>query len=214
MKLFKDKERKLDSVNEQFLDQTLKSAESLNVFFGSYVKGKTNEDELEEVIKSESECDRLKEDYIKVLYSEKRALPFLVEDRYKIVNLIDTVNDKIEFIARFLGTNPFDIYEDTAEPFGQLNDLALESVKELIDCAILLDTSFDQAYEKTFKIEEIKRTARKLKFSLIEQLFKKADNDLKVYIASKLVTYLYEIVSFVEEISDFLRGLIIKYPRR
>jgi len=40
------------------------------------------------------------------------------------------------------------------------------------------------------------------------------DDPTKVYLTSKLVTYMYDIVSWVEETSDYLRGLIIKYPSK
>ena len=89
-----------------------------------------------------------------------------------------------------------------------------QSVKKLINCATLIETDFEGAYTITFRIEERKRTARKAKFDLLEILFKMEDNPIKIYLTSKIVTYLYEIVSWVEEISDYLRGLIIKYPSR
>ena len=64
------------------------------------------------------------------------------------------------------------------------------------------------------QLKNLKRKARTAKFDLLEKLYQMEDNPLKVYLTSKLVTYIYEIASWAEETSDYLRGLIIKYPSR
>jgi uncharacterized protein Yka (UPF0111/DUF47 family) len=87
-------------------------------------------------------------------------------------------------------------------------------MQELIETLELMETDFDAAYEKTFEIEATRREARKIKFELLEVLYKKTDNAIKIYLTSKLITYLYDIISHVEDIADYLRGLIIKYPSR
>jgi uncharacterized protein Yka (UPF0111/DUF47 family) len=128
--------------------------------------------------------------------------------------MIDSVNDKMEFFARFLKVVPFKLYKEIKEEFRELCSACAQSVEELINCATLIETDFDGAYNITFKIEELKRKARTAKFNLLEKLYKMDDNPTKVYLISKLVTYIYEIGSWTEETSDYLRGLIIKYPSR
>jgi predicted phosphate transport protein (TIGR00153 family) len=214
MKLLKEKKNELDEVNKEFLAETLSGSASLHEALSSFVNDKLKKESLEAVIKVEKRCDALKEKYVQVLYRDKRALPFLVEDRYKILMMIDTVNDKMEFFARFLGVYPFKLYKEIKDEFKDLYNACSQAIETLVDCTILIETDFNGAYKKTFEIEERKREARTAKFNLLGKVYKMTDNPTKVYLTSKLVTYMYDIVSWVEETSDYLRGLIIKYPSK
>jgi uncharacterized protein Yka (UPF0111/DUF47 family) len=214
LKLSKDRKNEIDEINKEFLAETLNGSALLHEVLSTFIEDKLKKDALEGVIKVERKCDILKEKYTQVLFKDKRALPFLVEDRYNILMMIDSVNDKMEFFARFLDVYPFKLYKEIKEEFGDLCRACSQAIEELIDCAILIETDFDGAYKKTFEIEERKREARTAKFNLLGKLFKMKDDPTKVYLTSKLVTYIYDIVSWVEETSDYLRGLIIRYPSR
>jgi len=214
MKLLKDKKNELIEVNKEFLAETLNGSALLHEALSTFIDDKLKIDSIEGVIQTEKKCDQLKEKYTEVLFRDKRALPFLVEDRYNILMMIDTVNDKMEFFARFLQVYPFKLYKEVKGEFKELCSACGQSVEQLVDCAILIETDFDGAYKKTFEIEERKREARKAKFNLLGKVYKMKDDPTRVYLTSKLVTYIYDIVSWVEETSDYLRGLIIRYPTR
>jgi uncharacterized protein Yka (UPF0111/DUF47 family) len=214
MKLFKEKINELDEINKEFLAETLNGSALLHEALSTFVDGKLKIESLEGVIKVEKKCDVLKEKYVQVLYRDKRALPFLVEDRYNILMMIDSVNDRMEFFSRFLGVYPFKLYKEIKDEFKNLYSACSQAVEELVNCAILIETDFDGAYKKTFEIEERKREARTAKFNLLKKVYKMTDDPTKVYLTSKLVTYMYDIISWVEETSDYLRGLIIKYPSK
>lgn len=214
MKLIKEKKNELAEINKEFLEETSNAAEIIHNLVGKLLDNKLKPEDLEDVIHSEQKCDRIKEKYVQVLFSDKRALPFLVEDRYNILMMIDQINDKTEFFARFLQVFPFEIYEDIKDLFKSLCNFCHKTVKELIKCAISIETDFDEAYRLTYSVESIRRDARRAKFKLLDILFKKKDEPMKIYLTSKLVTYQYEIASWAEETSDYLRGLIIKYPTK
>ena len=214
LKLLKDKKNELDEVNKEFLAETLNGSALLHEALSTFIDDKLKNESIEGVIKAERECDLLKDKYVQVLFRDKRALPFLVEDRYNILMKIDTVNDRMEFFSRFLGVYPFKLYKEIKDEFRDLCNSCAQAVEELVNCAILIETDFDGAYKKTFEIEEKKREARTAKFSMLGKLYKMKDDPTKVYLTSKLVSYLYDVVSWVEETSDYLRGLIIKYPSK
>ena len=214
MKLLKEKKNELYEINKEFLAETLSGSASLYEALSTFVNDKLKKESLEAVIKVEKRCDVLKEKYVQVLYRDKRALPFLIEDRYNILMMIDAVNDKMEFFARFLEVYPFKLYKEIKDEFKDLYSACSQAIEVLVDCTILIETDFDGAYKKTFEIEERKREARTAKFNLLGKLYKMTDDPIKVYLTSKLVTYMYDIVSWVEETSDYLRGLIIKYPSK
>lgn len=214
MKLLREKRNELQEINEEYLAQTLKGAKVLNDLIRKFIENKLNKADLEQVIQSEHTCDLLKEKYTQVLFKEKRALPFLVEDRYKILMNVDQINDKTEFLARFLQVYPFELYSDIIDEFKTLNESCMQTIELLINCATLIETDFESAYAKTFEVEEVRRKARKARFHLLEVIYKKSEEPTRVYLTSKLVTIIYEVANWAEEVSDFLRGLIIKYPSR
>ena len=214
LKLLKEKKNELDEINKEFLAETLNGSALLHEALSTFTKDKLKKESLEGVIQTEKKCDEIKDNYVQVLFKDKRALPFLVEDRYNILMMIDTVNDKMEFFARFLQVYPFKLYKEIKNEFEKLYSACGQAVEDLVNCALLIETDFDGAYKITFEIEEKKREARAAKFNLLGKLYKMDDNPTKVYLTSKLVTYIYDIVSWVEETSDYLRGLIIKYPSK
>ena len=214
MKLFKADKNELLEINEEYLAQTLKGTKILHDLVMQFIDNKLKKEDLEQVIESEHQCDILKEKYTEVLFKEKRALPFLIEDRYKILMSIDQINDKTEFFARFLQTYPYEFYNDIIDVFKDLCENCMKTVELLINCATLIETDFESAYAKTFEIEVTRRKAREARFHLLEVIFKKSEEPTRVYLTSKIVTIMYDIAHWAEEVSDFLRGLIIKYPSR
>ena len=130
LKLLKDKKNELDEINKEFLAETLNGSALLHKALSTFIEGKLSKESLDGVTQSERKCDELKEKFTQVLFKDKRALPFLVEDRYNILMMIDTVNDKMEFFARYLKVNPFKLYEDIKDEFRELCNACTQSVEE------------------------------------------------------------------------------------
>ena len=215
LKITKPKINPLDEINKEYLSEAKCAIELLFNEINDLCQGNLAEKDLEKVISCEQKCDRLKEKYIEILFKNKRGLPFLIEDRYHIINTIDKkIVGRCEFVARFLQIFPFDIYKDIIDDIANLNQKFLNISEELIKCLELVESNFDEAYKKTFEIESMRREAREIKFNIMGILYKKKGDDLRIYLTSKLVQFIYEIINNAEEISDYLRGLIIKYPSK
>lgn len=214
MKLIKEKVNPLDEINKNFLAKTSEAAKILHDRIADLIDGKLDKEGLKGIILCEKECDRLKEEYFKILFKDKKALPFLVEDRYKIITMVDHMTGKNELVARFIRAFPFSIYDDLKEQMRELNKLYLQGIEDTIDCVSLMEAGFDKAFEKTFEIESDRRNAKKLKYRIFDKLYQKKDNVLQIYLTSKLVAYTYDVLDAAEDIADYLRGLIIKYPSK
>lgn len=214
MKLIKEKKNPLDDINKQFLSKTIEAANILHDRISDLIEGKLDKEELKGIILCEKECDTLKEEYFKILFKDKKALPFLVEDRYKIITMVDTMTGKNELVARFIRAFPFGIYDDLKEQLRELNKLYFKGIEDTIACVTLMETNFNEAFEKTFEIESDRRNAKKLKYRIFDKLYQKKDNVLQIYLTSKLVAYTYDVLDAAEDIADYLRGLIIKYPSK
>ena len=216
MKLIK-KKVDIQELNEEFQEEIRLGAEKLYDYLFDFIENDLQkiDDHFQEIIECEKKCDRLKENYIKVLFEDKRALPFLIEDRYKLVIYLDKILNKYEILARYIQVYPFKIYEDIQALMKEFIQLNLESINQLLNCTLLMETDFNAAYELTFEVEKHKRDAFDLKFKILDIIFqKKEEKILKVNLTWKLVSLIYDAISWAEEISDFLRGLIIKYPNK
>jgi len=215
MKLGKDKRSKLLEAKNEFHAQVLKGSDLLHEYINDLIEGKQKKSKLEEVIQCEHSGDVAKENYINVLYMDKRSLPFLVEDRYRLIKYLDIVSDKSEELARGLLVFPFDLYDDIKEEMKKLNDLYEEAVKLLIEMINLMETDFKTAYQKSFYVETLKRRGRDSKFKILDVIYKKSeDKSLQIYLISKICIKLFDMIERAEEISDFLRSLIVKYPTK
>ncbi len=213
MKLKKEREN-ISQINKEFQEEIRNGAERLFNYMSDFIENRLDKvgEKFQEIILCEKHCDRIKEKYIEVLFKDKRALPFLIEDRYKIITSLDNIMDMSEIIARYIQVFPFEFYEDIRDEMNQLNKLYLETVNQLLNCTLLMETSFSGAYEITFEVEKWKRQAFDLKFKILHIIFQKKDEPLRISLTWKIVTLIFDVISGAEEISDFLRGLIIKYP--
>jgi len=212
------KKHGIDEINKEFQEEIRNGAERLYNYMTDYIDNRLDkvDDKFQEIIVCEKKCDNLKEKYKEILFKDKRALPFLVEDRYKIIISLDKIVNMSEFIARYVQILPpkFEFFKDIKEDLHQLNKYYLEIVNQLLNCTLLMETSFSAAYDITFEIEKWRRLAHDLKFKLLEKIFQKTEEPLRVNLIWKLIALFYDVISWVEEISDYLRGLIIKYPSR
>jgi predicted phosphate transport protein (TIGR00153 family) len=212
----KGKKLKLEDINQEFQEEIRNSAEKLYFYLSDYIDDKIVEskNKFQEIIEGETRCDELKENYIRLLFKERRALPFLVEDRYTIIILFDKIMNKLELIARYMQINPFKLDLEIKEDMKEYIKLYYNTVIQLLNLSLLMEKNFRGAYEITFEIERLRLEAHNLKFKILESIFKKTDEPLKVNLTWKLISLIYDVISYAEEISDFLRGLIMKYPRR
>ena len=215
LNLKKDKRSQLLNAANDFQSEVLKGSHLLHDSINDLISGKLDKNKIDEVIQCEHDADRAKEKYINLLYKDKRALPFLVEDRYRLIKYIDIVSDNSEELAMGLKVYPFEIFDDIKEDMKKLNDLYKEAIENLVEMVNLMETDFKTAYKKSFHIETLKRSAREAKFQILDLVYQKPqEKSLRVYLTSKICIKIFDMVVRAEEISDFLRSLIVKYPSK
>jgi len=215
MKLKQDKKKKLLEAADKFHNEILKGLDLLHECINDLINGKMSTTKLDDVIESEHMADGAKENYINILYSDRRALPFLVEDRYRIIKYLDIISDDSEELARGLKVYPFKLDDDIKKDLRTLNDLCEQTIKLLVEMISLMETDFKTAYQKSFEIEKLKRSGREAKYRILDIIYQKSETkSLQVYLTSKICIKIFDIIQRSEEISDFLRGLIVKYPSK
>ncbi len=214
-KLKTNKRSQLLDASSQFNMEVLEGSLLLHDCINDLVNGKINKKKLDKVIECEHKADRAKEKYIDILYKDKRALPFLVEDRYRLIKYLDDLSDNSEELARGLIVFPFELFNDIKKDMKVINDLYQQTIDTLVDMVNLMETDFKTAYQKSFHIETLKRSARDAKYNILGLIYQKPEEkSLRVYLTSKICIKLFDMIVRAEEISDFLRSLIIKYPSK
>ncbi|HEY0087690.1 MAG TPA: DUF47 family protein [Candidatus Lokiarchaeia archaeon] len=211
------KKAELEKLNAEFQEEIRACAEKLYNYMTKFIDNKIDNvsDRFNEVIECEKKCDRLKEIYINYLFTDKRSLPFFVEDRYKIIISLDEISNKSELVARYAQVFPFEFFEDIRKDTKELIKLYHEIINNLLDCTLLMETDFSGAYQIAFEVENKRREAFNLKFKLLDIIFnKKKEESLRINLTWNLISLIYDVISWAEQTSDYLRGLIIKYPSR
>lgn len=216
MRNLKTKKSNLEQINEEFQEEIRSGAERLFFYLNDFIDNRLTaaDQKFEEIVVCEEKCDTLKEKYIELLFKDKRALPFLVEDRYNIVTSLDKIVNKSEYLSRYLQVFPFKIYPEIRDDLKAYNKLCFDTINQLLNCTLLMESSFSGAYEITFEIERLRKEAHNLKFKILGVIFKKTEEPLRVNLTWKIISLMYDIIAWSEQISDYLRGLIIKYPNR
>jgi len=168
MKLKLNKRNKLLDAANEFHTEVLKGSHLLHDCINDLIVEKLNKDKLKGVIQCEHNVDIAKENYINILYSDKRALPFLVEDRYRLIKYLDIISDTSEDLARGLEVYPFSLYDDIKEDLKELNNIYIKTINTLIEMIKLMETDFKAAYKNSFDIETLKRRGRESKFKILD----------------------------------------------
>ena len=190
MKNLKEKKIILESLNKEFQEEIRIGAEKLFFYLSDFIENKLDkvDEKFQEIIVCEKKCDRLKEQYLEYLFKEKRALPFLVEDRYKIITSLDKTLNRYEFLSRYLQVYPFEIYPELRKDLNTLNKLSFDTINQLLNCTLLMETSFSAAYVITFEIEKSRREAHDLKFKMFDSIFQKKDEPLRENLTWKIIS--------------------------
>ncbi|MHA1269180.1 MAG: DUF47 domain-containing protein [Candidatus Helarchaeota archaeon] len=206
------KKRKLHDVFKEYQTVITNGLKELNILIGDFINNKLDKEKLKNIINFEKKADRLKEEYIELLYKKRRALPFLVEDRYNIIRSLDKVMNIGELIARTLQIYPFNIDPDIKDNFDKLNESFINTMDALIKASSLIETDFDATRDQISLIASLRRKAHDLKFQILSDSYKEIKNALEIKLFDDIISLVYETISKAEEISDFLYGLIVKYP--
>lgn len=215
MKLKQDKKKKLLDAAKKFHTEVLKGSDLLHDSINDLIKGKLDKTDLDKIVECEHVADIAKEEYINILYQDKRALPFLVEDRYRLIKYLDIISDDSEDLARGLKVFPFELYDDIKKDMQTLNDIYKQTIELLIEMITLMETDFQTAYKISFEIEAFKRSARVSKYNILDLIYQKSKaRSLQIYLTSKICIKVFDMIKRAEEISDFLRSLIVKYPSK
>jgi predicted phosphate transport protein (TIGR00153 family) len=194
------------------LSKALQSASAkLHVCADDWDDGKTkNLDDLEsEIISLEREADKVKEDLYERIFSKRAYLPQQTQERYLLVQRMDSVVDASEDAVRMILVGrkykPPEEIKEIAERGWICTDLLQDAVKYLF-------TDFEKSVEYTLKIDRVREEARDLNFKLLEKLFNEEKYSAKeVSLFRAIAERILQVAIRSEDTGDFIRTLAVKY---
>ncbi len=165
-----------------------------------------------EIIQDEKKADRLKDELVQ-LFMERETMAFSRSDRLELLEVMDTVFDKIEYCVRMVEAHPMDPYtrEPAAKHLQQFSHDIEEIVKALVGAVNMAEDDLQKTIEATRLIEELRRHARDHSFNVIEDILQGDYTDLEKMLLSTTTEYMIDIMDTAEEAGDFLRKIAIKY---
>ena len=212
--MFDKKKSKLQEIYQDFIKEISEGMNILNACIDDFIKNKLDREKLKEIILYEKRADRLKENFIELLYKKKRLLPILVEDRYTIVTSFDKIMGIAELTARTLGVYPFEIKENFKEDVEQLNLSFIKTIEALVEAIKTIEVDFKTTIDYIVIIATLRRKAYDFKFEMLSESYKTLKDPIELKLFDDLISLIYEIISKSEQLSDFLNLLIIKYPNQ
>ena len=95
--------------------------------------------------------------------------------------------------------------------FDELSGLVLDSVANLKNAVLALDSDINKAVSLAIKVENLREEARKHEFKLLEKLFSGKEKDMNVILLKELVTLIGAVADKAEESADRVISLAVKY---
>ncbi len=165
--------------------------------------------EAKKVIQLENDADSLRRK-LSILIRETLP-PYVGQDRFKLLDLIDDVADRAELLARYLMIYPITVPNSLKGPIKALAAKTLETVKNMFEAERALWVNIDDAFKKSETVEVLREQVRDAQFEVIRTILaSKIDVEQKI-ILKEIATFLGRISDKAEEIADYISFIGIKY---
>lgn len=165
-----------------------------------------------DVITLEKRIDRLKEDFIEKLYTQKGFLPNIQKNDYLfITENIDEIADEIEIVARQFQIYDYTFPDSVKNDFISLAIAVNNTVASLANQVIYLFQDFKIAGSTWVKVQEERRVAREVSWSLLREILGIEVDHKQFLMLRALVKALIAVGDKAEDFSDSINALAVKY---
>ncbi len=167
---------------------------------------------VSDVIALEKKIDRLKENFIKTLYTQKGFLPNIQKNDYLfITENIDKIADEIEIVARQFQIYDYTFPDTVKNDFISLAIAVNNTVASLTEQVIYLFKDFKRAGSTWIKVQEERRVAREVSWSLLREILEIDVGHKQFLMLRALVKSLIAVADKAEDFSDSINALAVKY---
>ncbi|MEX2683943.1 MAG: DUF47 domain-containing protein [Candidatus Sigynarchaeota archaeon] len=167
---------------------------------------------ITDVIGLEKKIDRLKETFIQRLYTQKGFLPSIQKTDYLfITENIDEIADEIEIVARQFQIYDYSFPDQMKNDFISLAIAVNNTIASLVEQVVYLFKDFKIAGSTWNKVQEERRMAREVSWSLLREILGANVDHKKFLMLRALVKSLIAAADKAEDFSDSINALAVKY---
>ncbi|NWF96084.1 MAG: DUF47 family protein [Candidatus Thorarchaeota archaeon] len=161
-----------------------------------------------EIVQLERQGDAIVDEIVESIFAKNAYPPQQTQERYELVKRIDDVIDAAERAAKLIGAirsrSPPDGLKAIAEKCWNCTDLLQDAIKHIL-------TDFKAAWDLSRRIEVIREETRDMHYSLLERLMNSSVDLSEALLAHRLGEQIIAVAIAAEEVSDFIRTLVVKY---
>lgn len=202
-----DLEKMFDIHTEYAYQSVLHLVDAVNSFCDN--KYDLLHEKAKKVIEFENQADNLRR-RLCILIRETMP-PYIGQDRFKLLDLIDDVADRSELLARYLMIYPIKVPSSLINPIKELAMKTLETVKIMFDAEKALWEDINLAFKRSGEVEILREQVRDAQFDVIKKILTEdIDTEIKI-ILKEIVVFLGRISDKAEEIADYISFIGIKY---
>ncbi len=178
----------------------------------AYVDGNFDlaEKESKITIATEKKQDRVKEEIFERIFS-RETMVFSRTDRILIIENIDKITNKIEFVVRKLLLYQVNIKDPLKEGIKELAELNMRIGNEVHEMVIAVLDDFEKTRFHITEITNLRRTVREKQWELQKMNYDYQDDFLGFRYTETLIKYLMETADRAEIFADRVFILINKY---
>ncbi|MGQ4832400.1 MAG: DUF47 domain-containing protein [Candidatus Asgardarchaeia archaeon] len=200
-------DEKFDLHTEYAFQSVIHLVNALEAFCENQTENLMNE--AKKVIQLENDADNLRRK-LSILIRETLP-PYLGQDRFKLLDLIDDVADRAELLARYLMIYPVTVPSSLKASIKALAAKTLETVKTMFEAERALWVNIDEAFKKSEIVEVLREQVRDAQFEVIRNILTSEIDTERKIILKEIATFLGRISDKAEEIADYISFIGIKY---
>ncbi|MCD6483953.1 MAG: DUF47 family protein [Candidatus Odinarchaeota archaeon] len=203
----KEMEKKFDLHTEYAYQCVVHLIKALNAFCNKdFDTLKVN---ANKVIELEDSADKIRREVTKLI--RELTIPYVGQDRFKLLDLIDDIADRAELLARYLLIYPLPVPNEIIESLKELGNKTLAVVSKMFKAEKALWTDIHKAIEIVEEVQTLREDTRSAQFDLIKIIFQ-GDIDTETKIMLKEISvFLGRIADKAEEIADYISFIGLKY---
>ena len=204
--MLKNHEKELMTSINLFLDNILKINNLFKTLLQKYFEKKFEEVQkvTDQISDLESECDTLRRDVERRIYSET-LIPEIRGDVLGMLENLDKIPGQIQGNAHSFNTEKPKVDPELDKNFLQLCDYASECISLLIDGARSFFIDKNITIEKCLEVAKVESKADKISTELKKTIFTNSENGLATKVHLKyFVEIMDEVANLSEDVADRL----------